>query len=385
MSFVSAIKKFRHKFYLAKFRSMPIQQNKIIMWANSFKQYGCSPKYITEYLLENYPGKYDIVWVFEPQVKIPEGLDKRVRIVQYFSIDYLKELHTAKFVICNMRTGDAYFWHKRKEQIYIQTWHSSIRLKKIEKDAEQCFDEEYISSAKEDSKKIDMLLSGCDFSTNIFKNSFWYNGKIMKSGTPRCDILFGATQKIRDKVFDYYNIDKSSKIVIYAPTFRKGKDADLHGVSPEKIVVSLKTKFGGKWVFMYRLHPNIIADYDFKMTNSVDATKYPDMQELIAASDFLITDYSSCMFDMLIAGKKCSLYAPDVDEYVKDERGLYFDFSELPFSLARTNDELTEIIEKFDELKYKEKSKDFLNKIGSYENGHAAEAVAKYIEENYNG
>lgn len=385
MTLIKSIKAIRHKAYIKYYSLLPIKKNKIIMWANSFKQYGCSPKYITEYLLENYPDKYDIVWVFEPQVKIPEGLDKRVRIVYYFSIEYLKELHTAKFVICNMRTGDAYFWHKRKGQIYIQTWHSSIRLKKIEKDAEQCFDKAYINSAKEDSKKIDILLSGCDFSTNIFENSFWYSGKIMKSGTPRCDVLIGDTSKIKNKVFNYYNIDKNAKTVIYAPTFRKGNDADLHGVSPEEIITALKTRFGGDWVFMYRLHPNIISDYNFEMTNSIDATKYPDMQELIASSDFLITDYSSCMFDMLIAGKNCALYAPDVDEYIKDERGLYFDFSELPFSLAKTNDELTDIISKFDELRYKEKAKEFLNKIGSYENGKASETVVKYIEENYNG
>ena len=72
------------------------------MWANSFKQYGCSPKYITEYLLDNYPNKYDIVWVFEPHIEVPYGLQNKVRIVRYFSMEYLRELHTAKFVICNI-------------------------------------------------------------------------------------------------------------------------------------------------------------------------------------------------------------------------------------------------------------------------------------------
>lgn len=381
MSFISRIKKARHDAYIKMYSAMPLQKNKIIMWANSFKQYACSPKYITEYLLANHPKKYDIVWVFEPQVQIPDRLEKKVRIVSYFSMEYLYELHTAKFVICNMRTGDAYYWHKRKGQVYIQTWHSSIRLKKIEKDAEQCFNDDYIKSAKEDSAKIDLLLSGCDFSTKIFENAFWYNGKIMKSGTPRCDILIGNTEKIREKVFNYYGIDKESRVVIYAPTFRKEKNADLHGVEPEMVIKSLEEKFGGEWTFMYRLHPNIIAEYDFGMENSVDATRYPDMQELIAASDFMITDYSSCMFDMLIAGKKCILYAPDVDEYINDERGVYFDFDELPFPLAKSNNELEEKIIKFDESLYKEKSETFLKTIGSYETGQAAQRVARYIEE----
>lgn len=379
MKLIDSIKKIRHKLYITIYSVMPIQKNKIIMWANSFKQYGCSPKYITEYILKHYPNKYDIVWVFEPQVKVPDELQKKVRIVTYFSIEYLKELHTAKFVVCNMRTGEAYYWKKRKGQIYIQTWHSSIRLKKIERDAEKYLDKEYIESAKEDSKKIDLLISGCDFSTNIFENSFWYDGPIMKSGTPRCDVFFGDTKSIKDKVYDFYNINKDAKLVIYAPTFRNNKTADIHEISPDKVLDALKEKYGGQWVFMYRLHPNILSEYNFGMHDVVDATKYPDMQELICAADFMITDYSSCMFDMAIANKKCMLYAPDIDEYKKDERGLYFDISALPFPFAKTNKELTEIIKDFDELKYEKLVYNFLTGIGSYEEGKASEKVVEYI------
>ncbi|MGN1202318.1 MAG: CDP-glycerol glycerophosphotransferase family protein, partial [Eubacterium sp.] len=285
------------------------------------------------------------------------------------------------FVICNMRTGDAYYWRKRKGQIYIQTWHSSIRLKKIEKDAEQCFDSKYIESAKDDSAKTDLILSGCDFSTEIFSNSFWYNGEIMKSGTPRCDILFNNTEETKKKVFDYYGVNPDNRIVIYAPTFRKDKSADLHGIDADRISAALKKAFGGEWTFMYRFHPNIIKDYSSDVKNTVDASKYPDMQELIATADFMITDYSSCMFDMLIAGKSCILYAPDAEEYSKDERGLYFDFDELPFPMAKTNEQLESEILCFDSEKYRAKSKSFMRKIGSYETGHASEKVAEYIKE----
>ena len=385
MKLIDKIKRLRHKLYIAAYSAMPIKKNKIIMWSNSFKQYACNPKYITEYLFEHYFDKYDIVWVFEPQVKVPDGLEKKVRIVRYFSIEYLKELHTAKFVICNMRTGDSYLWKKRKGQIYIQTWHSSIRLKKIERDAEKSLDENYIKSAKDDSKRIDLLLSGCDFSTNIFKNSFWYNGEIMKSGAPRCDIFFDDTKKAKEKVYEYYGIDKDSRVVIYAPTFRRNKSADIHGILPQKAKQALSARYGGHWIFMYRMHPNVLEVYDFKTEGVIDASKYSDIQELIAAADFMITDYSSCMFDMSIARKKCVLYAPDIDEYTKDERGLYFDISELPFPLAITNEDLVCKIQNFDDEKYDKAVDVFLNHIGSYECGNASKKVAEYIKEKMNG
>ena len=385
MKIINTIKKLRHKAYIKWYSLKPLKENKIIMWANSFKQYGCSPKYITEYLLKYYPDKYDIVWVFEPQVHIPDGLDKRVRIVRYFSMEYLYELHTAKFVICNMRTNDSYYWHKRKGQVYIQTWHSSVRLKKIEKDAQQCFDEKYIDSAKKDSERIDLLLSGCDFSTSIFKRAFWYNGEILKSGTPRCDVLFENNKDLKNKIYDKYNIGHNNKIVLYAPTFRKGNSAELHDLDFSRLSIELKKAFGGAWKILYRMHPNILSECISDYSEAINVSKYPDMQELMTAAEILITDYSSCMFDMAIAGKKCILYAPDYLEYIKDDRGLYFDFEELPFPLADSNDTLASVIEHFDEEVYEKNIKGFLRKIGTYESGDASRQIAEYIKRNSNG
>lgn len=72
----------------------------------------------------------------------------------------------------------------------------------------------------------------------------------------------------------------------------------------------------------------------------MDATAYPDIQELLAFSDVLITDYSSCMFDSMAAHHAVFLFAKDVEDYTKRERGLLFDFHKLPCSLAETEDEL---------------------------------------------
>ena len=99
MKVVKKLKKIRLELYREYYRHLPMQKNKIIFWANSFKQYGCSPKYITEYILQRYPDEFELVWVFEPGASIPKNIDKRIRIVHFFSLDYLKELHTSKFVI----------------------------------------------------------------------------------------------------------------------------------------------------------------------------------------------------------------------------------------------------------------------------------------------
>jgi CDP-glycerol glycerophosphotransferase len=103
------------------------------------------------------------------------------------------------------------------------------------------------------------------------------------------------------------------------------------------------------------------------------------MQELLCIADMLITDYSSSMFDFTMLMRPCILYATDAEQY---DRGYYFRFEEMPYPLARTQEELTDIIASFDTEAYKERLKKFFDeKIGLAENGHAAEAIAAWMRE----
>lgn len=383
MGMILRIKKIRHDFYRWRFAHLPVQENKILLWADNFKHYGCSPKYIAKYLMENYPHKFDFVWVFDTEYDIPDDLPKEIRVVRYFSIEYLREIATSKFIVCNTRTGKAHYFDKRPEQIYIQTWHSSLRLKKIEGDVSlDQLSPEYVELAKNDSKKIDLLLSGCEFSTKIFERAFWYTGQILKSGTPRCDILLNDMGSIKKKVYQYYNISSGTRLALYAPTFRNDKKADAFGMDFLKLGTVLKNVTNEEWKIGCRLHPNIREEY--QDNNCISMTKYSDMQELIVAADILITDYSSCMFDMAIAKKPCILYAPDLEQYMQKERGLYFDIKQLPFPIAKNMKQLCDIISNFDKEKYFEDLQNFMKSIGSYEKGTAAKQVAEYILDKIN-
>lgn len=381
MNPIAKLKKMRLRAYIGIYRCLPIKRNKIILWADNFKHYGCSPKYITEYILKQYPGKYDLVWVFDHDVNVPLDLSSGIRVVRYFSLKYLRELHTARFIICNTRMGYAHMWHKRKEQKYIQTWHSSIRLKKIEGDASENLPQTYIEQAKSDSLRTDLIVSGCEFSTRIFKNAFWYDGPILQAGTPRCDIFFkGLCNEVRQKVHRILGIDPEMKILLYAPTFRHGFVPNLHGLDFSRIVEALNTRYGTNWQVLYRFHPNVRNDQSQGPGFGINVSSYPDIQELIAAADCLITDYSSCMFDMAIAHKPCFLFAPDLHAYLQTERKLYFDPRQLPFPLAENNDELIRAINDFAKDSYLLRVEKFLQEVGSHEDGKASDRVVKYIE-----
>lgn len=71
---------------------------------------------------------------------------------------------------------------------------------------------------------------------------------------------------------------------------------------------------------------------------------------------------------------------PDVEEYIVNERALYFDLDELPFPIALNMEMLRQQIRDFDYCLYKVRVGAFLNTVGNYEDGHASEHVAEYIE-----
>lgn len=359
---------------------LPVKKNKVTVISYFGKGYGDSPKYIVE-KLKKQDKSLDIVWL----TKKPEKEDKidGIRYVKYNFLNCMYQLATSKVWIDNCRKE--YFPIKKKSQIYVQTWHGSIAFKNVEKGSESKLSPIYIKFAKNDSKMADLFVSSGKFTTNLYRRDFWYNGDILECGTPRNDIIVNQDDSITQKIKKYFNIKEEENILLYAPTFRKSGTLDAYDIDYEMLRKVLKTKFGKDFKILVRLHPNIsqkanCITYD---ENVLNATMYPDMQELLVASDMLITDYSSSIFDFALSNKKALIYASDIEEYKKD-RDFLIGYDEAPFSTATNNYELEDIINKFNYEKYLKDVQDFYNKLGVVEDGHASEKVAKYILDNMN-
>ena len=368
-------------------RPFPIKKNKIAI-TNYFGQgYGDNAKYIVEELQKS-GKKLDIVWmVRNMDAKFPAG----VRAVKYMSPQYVYEMATARIWINNSR--QLAFVRKRKGQFYIMTWHAGIAFKRVEKDVESSLPPRYVDAAKADSKMADLFLSDSKWTTELYRRSFWYDGKIGEFGLPRQDVLFKQDSKKIGRVRRKLGIKDNAHILLYAPTFRKNNvfnesfdSMKVYDLDWNRVLSELSNKFGGEWIGLIRLHPNI-ADLKNNLVlpeNVLDATFYPDMQELLMISDCLITDYSSCVFDFGMAGKKAFLYALDLEEYQKD-RDLYFKHGELPFPLTQSTEELVSCIWNFDSDEYdKQLNAFFHDRCGVYEGGHASEITAGIILDEIN-
>lgn len=363
--------------YLFFLYLLPVNPRKIVISSYYGKPYGDNGKYIIEEINKT-ENNYDIVWLLKKEYEDEANFPDNVRIVGYGSYRALLELATAKIWIDNCRKMICP--PKRIKQFYIQTWHGSIPLKKVEKDVEEKLSPGYVDSAKHDSKIADVFLSNSKFCTEIYRKSFWYNGRVLEIGSPRCDVFFRENNDVDIKVRDLYNIKSDAKIVIYAPTFRADGNLEVYNIDFKKLIEVLENKFGGEWIVLIRLHPNISnkADLITYSERLINATNYNDMYELLSISDMLITDYSSTMFEFSLNYKPVFLYCSDIAEYRKD-RDLYFDLEKLPYKIAEDNTQLIQSIKDFDEEEYRNKVHLFYKELGIQESGNASVEVVKLI------
>jgi len=363
-----------YSFFYYFFRIFPIKKNKIFFQNFNGKGYGDNPKYIAQEILRRNLD-FELVWAAIPEYY--KNIPEMIKIVPYRSIRAVYEEATSGIWIDNCRKQ--LYVKKRKKQYYIQTWHGTVNLKRIEKDVEFNLSGYYIKQAKHDSFLADLFISECNFTSKLYKSSFWYNGEILECGSPKEDLLINNIN-LKNKVLDYYNIKNNYKIILYAPTFRDNFSIDVYDINYEQILNYLQEETKTPWIFLVRLHPNITKKSDsIKYTeNIINACHYDDMQELMLASDILISDYSDCMFEFALMKKPVFLYIKDYNEY-KVERDFYFDLYSLPFPNAANNDELLLKMKEFNNTLYLNSLDVFYNKTGFIKDGRASEKVVDKI------
>ncbi len=356
------------------FRVFPINNHKVLVESFAGKGYGGNSKYVVEALLEQNV-QNDIVWV----TKNKENLPNSVRSVKPYSLKWIYELSTARVWINNMRFSP--YIRKRKNQYYIQLWHGWIALKKIEYDVFDKLEKYYQKSIKNDNSMIDVMISNGKKTTEFIRKSFKYKGKILEFGTPRNDVLVKNNPNLRKQVLEKLNIDEDSNLLLYAPTFRNTySNNNPYDVDLIRIKKILENKSKEKWVILMRLHPNV-ADKKLFTNYSKDiinATNFPNIQELLCVSNLAITDYSSIMFDCMFSNVPVILYASDLNKYL-DERGFYYSLNKLPFPLFENNDKLCAYLENNNWKKIVNNYK--LMKDDYIEDGNSSIRVAELINQ----
>ena len=210
-------------FFFRLFCLFPIKNNKIVFISTS-PNFSINPKFIYDELQED-ESSFDFVWL----TRKGEKLDALSRYYAHDSIRAIYELVTAKIWIGDSRE-QAYF-RKRKNQFYVMTWHGGEPLKFIEKDVEESLPKYYVKCAKADSKRTDLMIAETAFIYKIMKKSFWYNGDILQKRF--IDKNLKSNSENREKIKNFFHIEKEKRIILYVPTFRMDGNFSCYDIDYE--------------------------------------------------------------------------------------------------------------------------------------------------------
>lgn len=352
-----------------------VRPRKVVMANFAGMGFADNPKYIAE-RLHGTDSEWEIVWLVDFfRLRDVHGFPDYVRVVDMYSFAALREYATARFWIDDARK--TYFPHKKKTQIYIQTWHGGIGPKKIEADVMDRLDKVYVAKAKKDSSLTDLCISGSALLTGLYKRSFWYSGEVLECGSPRNDVFFGG--KDFSWVKERLGVP-GKKLCLYAPTFRNDFTLSRYTIDYDMVRDELAGRFGGEWAVAVRLHPNFLGrEFGALPRSVIDVTEWQDTQELLAACDCVITDYSSLVYDFMLTGRPVFLFATDLQEFTSKERSLNFSLDSAPFPLSQSNGELADAIRNFRQEDYETRIADFSRRFGVRDDGHASERVVQWM------
>jgi len=366
------------------FYANKIQQNKVIFLTFNHN-YMCNPKYICEELRrQKLP--VDLVWAVSARHMKSKDFPPDVRKVAHGTREFFKEMVSAKVWVDN---AFGFSWNplptKKRKQFYIQTWHGSLGLKRIDK--KNVKNTRWSIAAWLNSKWADLCVSNSAFETEVYRQTHWPKTPILELGHARNDIFFADEETknaIIARVRARFKIEEGKKIALYAPTFRKHDGTGCYDLDRSRFLDALQEKFGGEWVLLNRYHMKTLNARKKKLSSIdkriINATAYPDIQELMVAADVGITDYSSWICDFVLTGRPGFIYAPDLDYYTQ-ERGFYYPLEETPFPLSQTNEQLLENIRTFDADLYAQKKESFLSARGCIEDGAAAKRIVEIIKQ----
>lgn len=360
-----------------RYKHVKVQNNKIFFMTYD-SNYICNPRYIADEIIRRGINA-DIVWGVPHVGRLKTDMyPENIRLARRGTDEMFREMASSKIWIDNALEFLIYNVPKKKNQVYMNTWHGSMGIKKLSGD------DVWLKRAALCNKYTNYCITNSVFEENVFRTTFWQDTPFLKYGHARNDVFYDKEEqaRLRQRLYEYYGLKEGTKVFLYAPTFREAGMAGYEDVDYGRLKKALDGKFGGDWVILVRWHhkERKLRKVPKGKKWLLDASEYGDMQELLPAVDAGMSDYSSWVYDYILTGCPVFLYVPDIANY-DQARGFYYPLESTPFPLAGDNDALVKAVEDFDMDDYEKKVKAFLEDKGCYETGDAAKKIVDKIEE----
>ncbi|KUO18467.1 bifunctional glycosyltransferase/CDP-glycerol:glycerophosphate glycerophosphotransferase [Streptomyces dysideae] len=357
-------------------RRLPLRADRAVFAAYGGRGHGCHPGALEQAVRTHAP-RIRTAWVARPEHHhtIPSG----TRRLRPDTAAYWTALARSKYLF-----GNADFDHRlvrRRGQVLVQTQHGTP-LKHMGLDLRE-------RPAAAQDMDFDQLLRGVDqwtyvVSANRHSTLTWErvcpgDYRTLEYGSPRNDVFQQATSADVSRLRESLGIPEGTVAILYAPTHRDYRRTQQLTLNLDRILRHL----GPRFVVLARAHHRHGGPLAPTSGRVIDVTDHPSVEQLCLASDTLVTDYSSIMFDYANLDRPIVIHAAD-DDWAAYEaaRGTYFDLRSFPpGAVGRSEDELIDIFATghWQGSRSARLRSAFRERFCPYDDGRAAERVVRHV------
>ncbi|WP_037675296.1 bifunctional glycosyltransferase family 2 protein/CDP-glycerol:glycerophosphate glycerophosphotransferase [Streptomyces griseus] len=352
---------------------LPVRADRAVFAAYWGRGHGCNPGALERAFRAHAP-RVRTAWIAHPehQDTVPEG----TRRLRPGSAAYWTALARSKYLVNNVNFDRRLV--KRPGQVLIQTQHGTP-LKHMGLDLRErpaaARDTDFAELLR-GVDKWDYVLSANRHTTLTWERVYPGGYTTLPYGYPRNDVFQRATSADVTRLRESLGIPKDAVAILYAPTHRDYRRTQRGPLDLERVLRRLDPRF----VILARAH--YWQDGPLSRGDGViDVTGHPSVESLCLASDALLTDYSSIMFDYANLDRPIVVHTEDWEAY-DAARGTYFDLRSFPpGAVARSEDELIDIFATghWRGSRSAQLRAAFRERFCPYDDGRAAERVVRRV------
>ncbi|MCM1972694.1 bifunctional glycosyltransferase family 2 protein/CDP-glycerol:glycerophosphate glycerophosphotransferase [Streptomyces sp. G1] len=353
---------------------LPLHQDRAVFRAYGGAGHGCNPGALEEAFRTHAP-QLRTAWIAHPEHH--HTVPVAARRITPGSAAYWTALARSKYVVDNEPRPLV----KRPGQIVVQTF-SGTPLKHMGLDLL----ERPAAGAGTDVGELlgaagtwDYVVSANRHSTLVRERVLPGSYKTLEYGQPRNDVFQQATSAEVTRLRDALGIPEHAVAILYAPTHRDYRRTQHCPLDLDEVA----RRLGPQFVILaraHRRHGGPLAP-EALSPRIVDVTGHPSVEQLCLASDALVTDYASVMFDYAGLDRPIVLHLDD-EEAFEAARGTYVDLRAFPpGAIARSEDELVDIFTTghWRGSRSTQLRSAFRARFCPYDDGRAAERVVRHV------
>ena len=295
--------------------------NKVLLLTLSSDEIGGNLKAMSEYI-DTVKDEYNIKKK-EIAINVSKlGLIKKGKIYLRL-IPVIAKYNT--ILIDNHTSIFDYFILDEKQKL-IQLWHAGVGFKAVgyarfgkdgSPDLLKCGHRQYTGAIAPTPRAIE-----------IYEDVFGIaKDKFLVCGLPRLEKTIKQKDEVKKNVMNEFPFMKNKTNVLFAPTYRGKNQKNANYPIHKWLDLDLLNEFAkaNNINILLKMHPfiskNILEDYE-NYSNIIDVSKDADMNEILLASDALLTDYSSNVYEAALFEKPIIIFAPDQIDY-EQTRGVH--------------------------------------------------------------